>query len=114
MHSETGGADMDRVVAQLIEDFRAVVAEGEALLQASVTGEEADGWAHMRTRLGGRLASARARLTEVEDIITRRARAATVAVDTYVHDRPWTAVLLAAGMGLVAGYLLLRQDEPQA
>lgn len=113
MQNEAGaGIDMDRIVAQLIEDFRAVVAEGEALLQATMAGQDTEGWSAIRTRLGETLSTARDRLGDVEALVAARARAATRAVDEYVHAEPWTSVLIAGGLGILAG-LLLRNRDPR-
>jgi ElaB/YqjD/DUF883 family membrane-anchored ribosome-binding protein len=38
-----------------------------------------------------------------------RTREAARATDEFVHDRPWTAVGVAAGVGLIIGLLIGRR-----
>jgi ElaB/YqjD/DUF883 family membrane-anchored ribosome-binding protein len=38
-----------------------------------------------------------------------RARAAMRATDEYVHDNPWQALGVAAGVGFLLGYLIGRR-----
>jgi ElaB/YqjD/DUF883 family membrane-anchored ribosome-binding protein len=82
---------------KLVHDLRAVVADAEELLKAtaSQTGERVD---KVRARAEESLRAARARLQE-----------SGRAVDLGVHDNAWTAVGVAAGIGLLLGVVIGRR-----
>jgi ElaB/YqjD/DUF883 family membrane-anchored ribosome-binding protein len=63
----------------------------------------------MRARLQERLKGARARLADAEAALVAKTRAAARATDAYVHESPWTAIGIAAGVGLVLGVILGRR-----
>jgi ElaB/YqjD/DUF883 family membrane-anchored ribosome-binding protein len=48
-------------------------------------------------------------MTEAEQAALVKAKAAAEATDTYVHENPWQAVGIAAGVGLVIGLLIGRR-----
>jgi ElaB/YqjD/DUF883 family membrane-anchored ribosome-binding protein len=90
------------------KDFRAMIADTEALLRA--TAEEADDTVRAaRSRVEGSLASAKERAGEFEGVTADDAKAAVKATDQYVHENPWVAIALAAGVGLVAGWAFGRK-----
>jgi ElaB/YqjD/DUF883 family membrane-anchored ribosome-binding protein len=51
------------------------------------------------------LAAARLRLGDAHDRVIRNGYAAAQATDSYVRDNPWSAVGVAAGLGLLVGLL---------
>ncbi|HXM82395.1 MAG TPA: DUF883 family protein [Burkholderiales bacterium] len=79
---------------RLVKDMRAVVVDAEDLLKAtaSQTGEQVD---KVRARAEKSLRVARNRLKEVGETI-----------DDQVHQHPWTTAGIAAGVGLLLGFLL--------
>jgi ElaB/YqjD/DUF883 family membrane-anchored ribosome-binding protein len=93
---------------KLIEDLKVVASDVEELLKATAnqTGEKI---AAARVRAQESLRGAQMRLAEVGDEVTARARAAAEATDEYVHDNPWQAVGIAAGVGFLIGYLIGRR-----
>ncbi|MEI7970104.1 MAG: DUF883 family protein [Betaproteobacteria bacterium] len=93
---------------RLVDDFTAMLAEAEDLLRraGSETGEKA---LDLRAQLEDKLLAARQRIKEVEAQTLDRAKAAARATDDYVHDHPWTAIAVAAGVGFVAGLLMNRR-----
>jgi ElaB/YqjD/DUF883 family membrane-anchored ribosome-binding protein len=55
-------------------------------------------------------------LTDAQDLIgdgtdrvQRQARAAMATSDRYVHEQPWQSVGIAAGVGLLVGFLIARR-----
>jgi ElaB/YqjD/DUF883 family membrane-anchored ribosome-binding protein len=92
---------------KLLEDLKTVVADAEELLRATAgqTGEKIDA---ARARAQESLRSAKARLAEAGAEIGREVRAAAKSADTYVHENPWTAIAIAAGVGFLAGVLARR------
>jgi len=98
---------------QLVEEFNTVVAETEQLLRSVATagGEKADG---LRNGVTQRLAIAGERLRDLQHAATSRTGAAARATDRYVHQHPWQAIGIAAGVVAVAVLamdLLLRRRD---
>ena len=93
---------------QLVSDIKSVISEAEEILGA--TAEQAgEKIAHLRARIQARLRDAKVRLAEAEDVLVEKTRAAARATDDYVHESPWTAVGIAAGVGLLVGLILGRR-----
>lgn len=93
---------------QLVRDFKVLVADAEALLKATA-GQSGEAVAAVRAKVGESLAVAKVKMTEVEQLALAKAKAAATATDAYVHDHPWHAVGVAAGVGLVIGLLIGRR-----
>lgn len=93
---------------KLISDFKIVVADAEALLRASA-GQGGEALAAVRSRVEESLATAKSRMLDAEAELLERTKAAAKATDEYVHEHPWHAVGVAAGVGLVVGMLIGRR-----
>jgi len=93
---------------KLISDFKVVVADAEALLKASA-GQGGEALAAVRTRVEESLAAAKEKMSDAEAELLMKTRAAAKATDEYVHDHPWNAVGVAAGVGLLIGLLISRR-----
>ena len=93
---------------KLMTDLRTVVADAESLLKmtASEAGETASG---LRDRLQERMAEAKHRLLTLQTGATEKVKAAGHATDEYVHEHPWHAVAVGAGVGLLVGLLIGRR-----
>ncbi len=93
---------------QLVSDIKSAISDAEDMLEA--TAEQAgDKVATLRARIQERLKTARVRLVEAEEVLLEKSRAAARATDAYVHESPWTAIGVAAGIGLVVGLALGRR-----
>lgn len=99
---------VDASKEQLVRDFKILVADAEALLKATA-GQSGEAVAAMRAKVGESLAVAKVKLTEAEQLALEKAKAAAAATDEYVHEHPWHAVGIAAGIGLVIGLLIGRR-----
>jgi ElaB/YqjD/DUF883 family membrane-anchored ribosome-binding protein len=97
-------AQRDRLMA----DLRVVVADAEELLRlgAEQTGAAASEW---RARVEARIADAKAAMRDLQDSAIARAKAAGQAADNFVHENPWKAIGVAAGVGLLVGLLIGRR-----
>jgi ElaB/YqjD/DUF883 family membrane-anchored ribosome-binding protein len=93
---------------QLIQHFKTVIADAEAILKASAT-QSGESLAALRQKAEESLSVAKVKLTEAQALATEKGRAAVEATDRYVHESPWTAVSIAAGVGLLVGILLNRR-----
>jgi len=90
-----------------MNDMRSVVADAEELLRATA-GQTGDKIATMRERVQKNLDAAKERIVEAEQELLVKAREAAKATDDYVHENPWRAVGVAAGVGLIIGMLISR------
>lgn len=104
--SNTNAVDVTK--DQLVRDFKVLVADAEALLKATA-GQSGETIAAMRAKVGESLAAAKVKMTEAEQEALLKAKAAAAATDEYVHQHPWHAVGIAAGVGLVIGLLIGRR-----
>jgi len=93
---------------QLINDFKVVVADAEALLKATA-GQGGEAMAAMRSKVEASLATAKAKMTDAEVALVARAKVAVKATDEYVHVHPWQAIGIAASVGMVIGLLIGRR-----
>jgi len=93
---------------QLVTDMKSVIADAEDMLHATAD-QAGDKIANLRARIQDRLKGARARLNDAEAALIAKTRAAARATDTYVHESPWTAVGIAAGVGLLVGLIIGRR-----
>lgn len=93
---------------QLIDDFKVVIADAEALLKATA-GHSGEAVAATRDKVLESLAAAKARMTDAEAALVARTKAAAKATDEYVHVHPWQAIGIAASIGVVVGLLIGRR-----
>jgi ElaB/YqjD/DUF883 family membrane-anchored ribosome-binding protein len=93
---------------KIVQDLKVVVADAEELLRATASqaGERA---AVARERIERSLERAKVKLAEVESVVTEKTREMAHATDQYVHENPWRAVGVAAGIGLIIGLLISRR-----
>ena len=96
------------VTAQLMEDLRVVVEDAEALIKATA-GHTGEKFEHARSRAEESLRAARARLADIEGEVSLRAREAARHTDRYVHENPWGAIGIAAGVAFILGLLAGRR-----
>lgn len=100
---------MQQVTSEkLMQDLRLVVGDAEELLKAtaSQTGEKV---AQLRARTEESLRGARARLEAAGHDVGLAARDAARQVNAQVQEHPWTAIGIAAGLGLLVGLVLGRK-----
>jgi ElaB/YqjD/DUF883 family membrane-anchored ribosome-binding protein len=93
---------------KLMQDLRTVAEDAEALLKATA-GQAGERVAEARARAEESLRQAKLRLQDAGLEVEARARATARAADDYVHDNPWQAIGVAAGIGFLIGYLIGRR-----
>ena len=93
---------------KLAQDLKIVIADAEDLLRATASqaGEKVSA---AREKIQDSLRHAKLKLADVEDVIVDKGKQAARATDEYVHDQPWRAVGIAAGVGFVIGLLIGRR-----
>lgn len=93
---------------KLVQDLKIVIADAEELLRATANqaGEKA---ALAREKIQDSLHKAKIKLAEAEEVVIDKTKQAAHATDEYVHEHPWRAVGVAAGIGLILGMLISRR-----
>lgn len=102
----SNGNDVSR--EKLATDLRIVIADAEELLRATA-GQMGETAVVARERIQESLRGAKEKLARAEEVVIDTTKAAARATDDYVHDHPWNAVGIAAGIGLVIGLLISRR-----
>lgn len=92
---------------RLVADLHAVVAEAESLLKATAS-QAGEGASELRAKVQASLDRAKHHLVELQEAAIEKAKAAGQATDNYVHEKPWQAIGVAAGVGLLLGMLIAR------
>ena len=103
-------SDFGAARSQLVEDFRRIVSDSEALLRTigSVPGDKAR---ELRASVEENLAGAKERLRDLQSQAMERGTAAARAADEYVHENPWPLIAGAAAVGFLLGLLVSGRSE---
>jgi ElaB/YqjD/DUF883 family membrane-anchored ribosome-binding protein len=101
-------SEFNRTKSKMVDDFKAIVSDADDLLQATakVSGE---GLTVARAKLAEKLKSAKASLADAEQLVVDKAKQAATATDNYVKGNPWTAVGIAAGIGILIGFFAAKR-----
>jgi ElaB/YqjD/DUF883 family membrane-anchored ribosome-binding protein len=93
---------------KLMTDMNTVLADVDELVNATagVAGEKV---AAARDRVRQAATELRPRLARAQAVVQEKARSAAYAADDYVHERPWTAIGVAACIGALLGMLAGRR-----
>lgn len=93
---------------KLMADLRLVVSDAEELLRATAN-QAGEGAAAVRARLQDNLQTVKESLVDAETAVLERTRQAAKVADQYVHENPWQAIGIAAGVGALVGMLVARR-----
>jgi len=93
---------------QLIGDFKALMADAQALITATA-GHEDGTLSAIRTKALDTLSNAKESLSSIEGTLTDKAKVVAEGADEFVHRNPWEAVGVAAGLGLLIGLFIGRR-----
>jgi ElaB/YqjD/DUF883 family membrane-anchored ribosome-binding protein len=63
----------------------------------------------LRERIQDRLRDAKIRIADAEAALVDKTKAAARATDDFVHENPWRAVGISAGVGLLLGIIIGRR-----
>lgn len=107
MGNNSTSAQGDISKEKLMQDLQLVVSDAEELLRATA-GQAGEKVNAARERIQDSLDAAKARLSVAQEAMIERTREAARATDDYVHENPWRAVGIGAGIGLVIGMLISR------
>jgi ElaB/YqjD/DUF883 family membrane-anchored ribosome-binding protein len=100
--------EFNRARIRMTGDIESVIADGEDLLKAAAD-VSSEGFSAARQKFEEKLGGARARLTEASRIAGAKTKEAVAVADRYVHGSPWSAIGIAAGVGLLIGILAARR-----
>ena len=99
---------MEKLSDQLINEFKVVVADAEALLKATAnTGDHK--LAELRTKAEESLGIAKESIMDIQTEVVAKTKAAAKATDVYVHENPWRSIGFAASVGVIVGLLISRR-----
>lgn len=101
-------SESNRTKGKMVDDFKSIVNDADDLLQATakISGE---GFNLARAKFAEKLKSAKVSLADAEQLVLDRAKQAATATDDYVKGNPWTAVGIAAGVGILLGFLAAKR-----
>ena len=92
----------------LMNDLRTVAADAEELLRATTSQAGAE-VAAARARIQESLKVIKERVMVGEKILIERGKQAAKFTDQYVHESPWKAAGISAGVGVLVGILIARR-----
>jgi ElaB/YqjD/DUF883 family membrane-anchored ribosome-binding protein len=104
----TPNATTDVTRDKLVADVKLLMSDTEELLRATAS-QAGEKVAAARERMQASLASAKTKVIETERALVDKTKQAAHATDEYVHQHPWQAVGIAAGVGFLLGMLLSRR-----
>jgi ElaB/YqjD/DUF883 family membrane-anchored ribosome-binding protein len=102
------GDELRSTKDDMVSEFRNLIAEGESLLRAT-SSLSGDALNKAREQFRDKLAVAKTRAADYSAMARARGREAAVMADDYVHDNPWAAIGVAAGVGFILGALMSRR-----
>lgn len=101
-------SNTERAYDDLVDEFHNLVAAMEDVFSAA-TDDGGEKLSELREQAEASIKKAKARLGAVEKTAVAKARQIASESDDYVHDNPWTAIGIGAGIGLLLGLLLGRK-----
>lgn len=93
---------------RLVTDLKNLINDAEELLRATAT-QAGEKVSVARQKIEQSLIEGKKALGDAEKVLVQRTKEAADLADDYVRENPWSAVGIAAGLGLVLG-LLIRRD----
>lgn len=93
---------------KLINEMGTVISDAEELLRMTAN-EAGDAAASLRARVKDRMNKTKDELVRLQEAAMAKAQEAGDVADAFVHENPWQAIGVAAGLGLVVGMLISRR-----
>lgn len=90
---------------RLANDLKNLVADAEELLKATAS-QAGDKIGVARQKIEQSLIEGKKALADAEKTIVEKSKEAAEIADDYVRENPWSAIGIAAGIGLVLGLLI--------
>jgi ElaB/YqjD/DUF883 family membrane-anchored ribosome-binding protein len=99
--------DDDRSTEKLMGDLKALIGDAEELLKATAS-QAGEKVAAARQKIEQSLIEGKKALADAEKIVIERSKEYADIADDYIRENPWSAVGIAAGVGLILGLLMRR------
>ncbi len=99
--------DDERSTEKLMGDLKTLVGDAEELLKATAS-QAGERVAAARQKIEQSLTEGKKALADAEKIVIERSKEYTDIADDYIRQNPWSAVGIAAGVGLILGLLMRR------
>ncbi len=93
---------------RLVTDVKVLVNDTEELVKATAA-QAGEKIVEIRGRAQQAVNNLKPQLIKIETAAVEKAKATATATDAYIHDHPWTAIGVSAGVGLVIGLLIGRR-----
>jgi ElaB/YqjD/DUF883 family membrane-anchored ribosome-binding protein len=100
--------DMTAQSERLVTDVRVLVNNTEELVKATAA-QVGEKIVDLRNRAQEAVANLKPQLAQLETAVVGKAKTTATATNTYVHENPWSAIGISAGIGLVIGLLIGRR-----
>jgi ElaB/YqjD/DUF883 family membrane-anchored ribosome-binding protein len=107
--SEGGTMEGETSKERLVADLKTLINDAEELLRATAS-QAGDKISLARQKIEQSLVEGKKSLADAEKVLFERSKEAVDIADDYVRENPWSAVGIAAGLGLVIGLLIRRSD----
>ena len=101
-------ADSQVSKEKLVTDLKTLIGDTEEMLKATA-GQVGEKIVVARERIQASLAVYKDKLIDAERAVMEKTKEAARATDEYVHEHPWQAVGVAAGIGFLLGLLVSRR-----
>jgi ElaB/YqjD/DUF883 family membrane-anchored ribosome-binding protein len=92
---------------KLVADLKTLIGDAEELLRASAN-QAGEKIAVARQKIEQSLIEGKKSLADAEKLFLEKGKEAADIADDYVRENPWSAVGMAAAVGLVLGLLIRR------
>ena len=92
---------------RLVSDLKTLVGDAEELLKAT-TNQAGEKVAAARQKIEQSLIEGKKALADAEKALVKKSKEYADVADDYVRENPWSAVGVAAGVGLILGLLIRR------
>lgn len=90
---------------RLVSDLRTLVSDAEELLKATAT-QAGERISVARQKIEQSLIEGKKALADAETTLLKKSKECAEIADDYVRENPWSAVGIAAAMGLAVGLLI--------
>lgn len=93
---------------KLVTDVTVQGDDTEELVKATAT-QAGERVMDICNRVQEAVTNVKPQLANLDTVIAEKAKSAATTTDAYLHENPWTAVGVSAGIGLVIGLLIGRR-----
>jgi len=92
---------------KVVTDLKTLVSDAEELFKVTAT-QAGEKVAVARQKVEQSLIESKKALADAEKVFVKKSKECAEIADDYVRENPWSAIGIAAGVGLVLGLLIRR------